>query len=436
MESPLDRPRSVSDDLDWEVTSSDVPRTSESLPSSPPALEDSAPCTPAVSSRSTIDQDQPLVGRVRDDDVGGDVRFLCSDGIIVTAHSIILERASPRFRKPMSWHKQQAGPILVEHHSMAVHTIVQLLYPNDQRPTIASGAELIGLLEVAKTLQITSFIVRETLNDLLEAEPHPLRAWALATIFGYPGARKSAIERYLETDSSFLDDIPEEMRLVDAYQILQLNAAKERALKAARLSLSQVHWACQECESVVVQPLTPHVLETCRKHSEPIPGCSMHRVIKSKRCSSCRIVIEDRLCTCPSKDPSKVVGGLGQIIDPNQAIPQAPDDCPPALQPSPIPSHTTINAVPNLIPPPAWHREFMARTEKLNPLAVGTSSDPLLELCFLLQPPPCGHSVASSRPQGAQDVRAALRKSLDGIILHEMESLEFVSILLLFSIGV
>lgn len=441
MQSPLDRPRIMSDDLDWEVTSGDAPRIGAPppMPTSPPLsvspiLEDSAPCTPSVPSPSAVDQDQPLVGRVRDDDVGGDVRFLCSDGIIVTAHSMILERASLRFREPMSWHKQHGGPILVEHHSMAVNTIVQLLYPNDQRPSIASRAELISVLEAAKTLQITSFTVRETLNDLLEAEPHPLRAWALATVFGYPNAQKHAIERYLETYSSFLDDIPEEMRLVDAYQILQLNAAKERALKAARLSLSQVPWVCQECESVIVQPPASPVREPCRKHSDPIPGCSKHRPGRSLDCLMCRKVIKKRSCTCFPDELDEVDQPIEEsdrepAVHTNEVIPKAPDNWPPAFQPFPIHSDTATNAVPNLSPPPAWHHEFTARTEKMNPFAIGTTSNTVLELCFLLHPPTCGHGVASSHPHGgAQNVRVALRKGLDDIISREMESLGIVSV--------
>lgn len=114
----------------------------------------------------------------------------------------------------------------------------------------------------------------------------------------------------------------------------------------------------------------------------------------------------------------------------------AHDNCASTPQTSSLYSKPPTTSVTNLMPPPAWYGEFMTRTENLNPFAVGASSDPLLELCFLLHPPPCGHGLALSRPQGAQDVRVALRKGLDDIISREIESLQFVSILLLFTIGV
>lgn len=159
----------------------------------------------------------------------GDVQFRTTDGVIIGAHSFILQAASPHFRGPSAWHKVRDSPITLDHDSFALRTLLKLLYPADERPPTPSLAQLVSILKAAKALHLTSFVIRDTLDAWIQTESHPLRAWALATAFGYPDAQRSAIERYFKSDSSFHDDIPEEMRLVDAFQILQLNAAKERA---------------------------------------------------------------------------------------------------------------------------------------------------------------------------------------------------------------
>lgn len=353
----------------------------ESCPATPPP----APAPPIISLIDTLLED-------------GDIRLQTTDGVIVGAHSLILQAASPHFRGPLAWHKVRESPIVLDHDSFALRTLLMLLYPTDEKPSIPSVSQLVSVLETARTLHLTSFIVRETLNAYIQADPHPLRAWTLATAFGYPDAQKSAIERYFESDSSFLDNIPEEMRLVDAYQILQLNAAKERALKSARLALSQVEMACANCEEAILRSPGSH--GGCPMHSGVAPRCPIHGSYpKPLSCSHCR---KNQSCTCSFAILFKV----------------------PVKVPTPEPSPTATGSAINQ----AWHHEFVARTANLNPFSTGATSDMIFEMCYLLHPARCGHATATFSSENAQKARVALRKSLRDIVSHEVDLLKIVGI--------
>ncbi|KAF8285010.1 hypothetical protein DL93DRAFT_1350724 [Clavulina sp. PMI_390] len=291
----------------------------------------------------------------------GDFRFGTSDGIIVGAHTLLLSAASPFFR---GFSGEQ--PFRIKQSSNALKAVLQFLYPMSTKPSITGVIMLREVLEVANTLQITSFVVRNALNELIKAESHPFRSWALATAFKYPNAQRFAIEQYFQSDSAFLGDIPDEAHLVDAFQILHLIAAKQRGLSAARKSFTAFQWSCSVCRN------------SCRRH--PIFGkcqCPTRFLsVFSTRCEKCESSAAKCPCTCPTSSP----------------------DFP-------------------------WLQDYRTRVGTVNPFTPDATSEMTFKLSFLLHPPTCGHGIATFDSLIAFSARSDFRGRLRDIMSDEIRSL-------------
>ncbi|KAF8311999.1 hypothetical protein DL93DRAFT_2207817 [Clavulina sp. PMI_390] len=291
----------------------------------------------------------------------GDFCFSSSDGMTVRAHSLLLNTASPLFRE---FSGEQ--PFRIRQSSNALKTLLQFIYPMNTKPSITDVIMLREVLEVADALRITSFVVREALNELIKAESHPLRSWALATAFKYPDAQRAAIERYFRSDSAFLDDIPDEAHLVDAFQILHLIAAKQRALGAARESFSTVEWSCSSCCS----------------------ACPRHRVL-----GKCR-------CIAGSSGASHIPCGRCETS---------------AARYSCICSAPTADC--------SWLHDYRTRVGAINPFTSEATAEMTFKLSFLLCPPTCGHGIAAFDSPIALSTRSDFRGRLSDIMSDEMRSL-------------
>ncbi|KAF8312001.1 hypothetical protein DL93DRAFT_1358327 [Clavulina sp. PMI_390] len=178
----------------------------------------------------------------------GKVHFRTTDLKDIVADSIIFERASPLFGGPQPIHlRSDSAPIQLRCNSRALHALLDLLYPTDQRPDIASVSELTEILLLVNDLEISCYSVRETLNSRIGLESHPLCSWALATAFDYPDAQRAATKRYFQSDPAVLDELPDELCLVDAWQMMQLSESRKRAIKAARDAILRVDLKCVSC---------------------------------------------------------------------------------------------------------------------------------------------------------------------------------------------
>ncbi|KAF8286454.1 hypothetical protein DL93DRAFT_2234589 [Clavulina sp. PMI_390] len=317
---------------------------------------------------------------------GGDIRICTTDQEIIIAHSLILGRASTLFQGPEALHKRFL-PIPLNYTSRALRTLLDLLYPTDQRPPIASTSELIEILGLIRELQISSFWIREMLNDLIKQEPHPLRSWALATAFEYPDAQRSAIERYFRSDLVSSDHVPEELHLLDAYQIVRLNTSKERAIKAARDAILRVDMKCTSCHGEISPP-----------NATPTPTPPNKVSLKTSRPNTASI------------------GGLK--LNKNSPIPSAVPQ---------IPAETKEwYEGPIDMERPGWSMEYIIRTTNMNPFHESTTSDVIFESCYSLHT--CGQQhqhagLTSFSSKRARAARAKLHDRLDAIISQELQAL-------------
>jgi len=356
----------------------------------------------------------------------GDVQLLSTDNVILSAHAHMLKAVSPYFRKQLA--DVSNIPLYLRHDSFALRTLLQLIYPTNTKPSIDTVPQLISVLQAAKALEITSFAVRETLNGCIEAEPHPLRSWALATAFDYPEARRVAVERYFATDSLFHHDMPEELRLVNGYQVIQLNAAKERAITLARLALREFKGNCGQCDNaspvfsrgkkvggkgkkskkqfLEEEDIPPDVQASSFDEAWPIDAPTVECVM-AEDCAVDAPPAED----CAAEAPREAYPASFPVNSPHSS---------PYIKHSSFPT-STVGPKPNT--GTAWRDEFQNRTATMNPFTQKATSDTLLELCFLLHPPTCGHESAAFSSTSSQDARDALRSHVRAIFSQEMDIL-------------
>jgi len=338
-----------------------------SLPSAEPAydVKSDRSMTPPPASSSRLSHPGELLPQ------DSDAQLRSSDNVEFPVHVHILKASSAYFRDVFPWHRNHGTPIAMQQDSYALGTLLHLIYPVDVKPQIKTIAELVNVLQAAKALQITSFGVHDILNSYIEAEPHPLRAWALATAFGYPKAHRDAVERYLKGDSFLLDNIPSETRLIDGQKVFQLVAAKERALKAARTALRNL-------ELELPPPVSPRA-------ASPEPRLWGFGVNPPQ--------------SSHSTHPSRL---QASNVSPELASP--------------------VNAIPDPTIYPIWRREFIARTASMNPFAAETTSDAFVELLVLKSEPnnPRWWSTIS------QDLLSVLRGELKDIISLELRALALV----------
>jgi len=175
-----------------------------------------------------------------------------NDGKLFKIHAHILKKASTYFKENFAWQRVRDAPVDVGQDSATLRVLMELLYPENAKPSIPSPELLISVLRATKDLGITSFVVRAELAAHVDAEHHPLRAWSLATAFDFPLARRNAAERYLKADSDFLDEIPSAVSLVSGMQVcelVRLIGARERVLQAGKNAISEHRWSCYQCKN-------------------------------------------------------------------------------------------------------------------------------------------------------------------------------------------
>jgi len=184
----------------------------------------------------------------------GDVVLRSSDGQDFKVHSIVLREASPFFRDMFRLPKASGAsaayaPIFMTETTNVLNDLLRWIYPTNTAPTVDRISHALDLLRAVEKLQIESHVVKGALNAYIVAQSHPLRAWALATRFGYAEARKDAVRKYLATDEDFMYDVPTEMGFVDAKAYMQLVRVKRTAILLARDMIRSDVWVCRDYHS-------------------------------------------------------------------------------------------------------------------------------------------------------------------------------------------
>ena len=220
--------------------------TSISTPAEPEAPADFPEEVPDAPNPSDP-QPHSAVNEFYSDD--GDITLRSKDGKLFKTHAHILKTAFTLFKGNFAWHRVRDAQIDMDQDGATLGVLIKLLYPIDTKPPTLSKERLISVLQATEDLGMTSIFARAVLSARIDAESNPLRAWALASAFGFPEARRNAVERYLKTDSYLLSDAPSELRFVDGGKVFDLLSAKEGALLAARNALSQISWHCGHCEN-------------------------------------------------------------------------------------------------------------------------------------------------------------------------------------------
>jgi hypothetical protein len=181
----------------------------------------------------------------------GDVTLRSTDGRQFKVHAHMLKMAFTHFKSNFAWHKVRDTPIAMDQDGATLEVLIKLLYPNDTKPRIPSTDLLISVLKASQDLGMSSVLVRNELAARIEADPNPLRAWAVASAFEFPETRRNAAARYIKADSYLLNYAPSELRFVDGRKVFDLVSARERALRLARIAMSQTSLECYNCDGYV-----------------------------------------------------------------------------------------------------------------------------------------------------------------------------------------
>lgn len=185
----------------------------------------------------------------------GDVILRSSDGVEFRADSAVLKRASPVFedmaKLPSLTNEPLATPVVaMEETSDVLAILLCLLYPTDSPPRITSISQGRALLRVVDKLQITSFVVLQTLEAYVATVEPPLAAWAITMNSSVPSLRRAGVRRVFMADENtdLTLDAPEELRDVSAHAVVRLLAAKKEALEEARklLTYDSFPWAIRK----------------------------------------------------------------------------------------------------------------------------------------------------------------------------------------------
>ena len=288
----------------------------------------------------------------------GDITLRSKDGKLIKTHVHMLKTAFTLFKGNFAWHRVRDAQIDMDQDGATLGVLIKLLYPIDTKPPSLSKERLISVLQATKDLGMTSVLARAELSARIEAERNPLRAWALASAFGFPEARRNAVERYLKTDSYLLSDAPSELRFVDGSKVFNLLSAKEGALLAARNALSQISWHCGHCEDGPVQAMTPY-------------------------------------SRTPSPEPTP--------IDP-AATPY-------------LSLHLDVKPDPDVRP--KWRGDFLSRTAGVNPFVPDVTSETYFELCATRSS--CRGCKNSFRVAASREARNRLRTNLKRILTSALD---------------
>ncbi|KAF9520933.1 hypothetical protein BS47DRAFT_1387079 [Hydnum rufescens UP504] len=183
----------------------------------------------------------------------GDLILQSNEGDDFGVHLDVLQSVSSYFDEDGEFAKppQSPGPDIhtrrINLSTGTLDLLLRFLYPSRHPPSIDSTERAITLMQAAADLKIECSWIDKGITSYLSSVPHPLRAWAIATRFGYKAARREAARRFFETNEDFYDDVPVELEHVSAKQFMELQRAKARAVAMARDAINKVEWGCDGC---------------------------------------------------------------------------------------------------------------------------------------------------------------------------------------------
>jgi len=183
----------------------------------------------------------------------GDI-ILRADDTDFRVHATILRQASPFFHSlftlPQPKGTDELPVIPMSEDAEVLHTLIRIIYPVRYKLSISSLDFASRLLIVAEKFEIECAMdpIHASITQLLEDECSPLRAWALAIRLDDIEARRSAVQRYIGCEETYLlKQRVEELRYVNALDYLELVDKRENALLEAQTAIAKTVWGCSKC---------------------------------------------------------------------------------------------------------------------------------------------------------------------------------------------
>ncbi len=150
----------------------------------------------------------------------------------------------------------EAMPVIeMTEHPDDLEVLIRLIYPKRNKPsiTITSVDHAARLLKAVDKLEIECAIepIQAAIARSTEAEPNPVRAWAIATRFGIKTAIIAAITRYIKCgDEKMVEERVKELSHIDGLAHFDFINKRKDALRDAKIAILGTHWSCRSCGSV------------------------------------------------------------------------------------------------------------------------------------------------------------------------------------------
>jgi len=164
----------------------------------------------------------------------GDV-ILRARGADFKVHICLLRLVSPFFESMFSLPQPNVGKseipaIPMDDDAASLDFVLRSIYPL-KRPLATSIEQAEKVLKVAEKLDIEYVLepIRDSLTQLLAAEPDPLRSWAIATRYDLEGAQKAAILRFDPNIYHPSPTPPRELFYVNGLQYHELMEARKKS---------------------------------------------------------------------------------------------------------------------------------------------------------------------------------------------------------------
>lgn len=244
---------------DFDVTPAGTPPMSPNLPKSP-QLVVKEPDTPYDDDDCTFTKPlSPIPEPEALSFPNGNIILQSNEGDDFRVHLDILQSVSPSFDDEDGYSAIPLSPstdirmIRIGLDTRTLNLLLRFIYPSRTPPSIDSTERAITLMQATADLKIECAWIDNAITTYFSSDPHPLRAWAIATRFGYATARRDAVRRLFKTNDNFYNDVPLELEHVNARQFMELQRARVRAVDMARNIIHKVGWHCRGCTN----PRTP-----------------------------------------------------------------------------------------------------------------------------------------------------------------------------------